>query len=531
MPTETTSSNMPPWLEAQMIAYLDRARTVADQPYQAYQGVRTAPIAPEQNAAMDMVAQRALNGSPIINQGQQALSNTLSGQYLNRSMPQVQAAQNAYLGQVTPQQQNAFLGLTAPRGSNQYLGNTTPTRNNAYGGQQTQVGSNQYMGATTPGSMLSSNPYLGSTANVGRNQYAGSNPYLEDAIRRSKSNSIEDYKTITAAQNDAAFSRAGGLGSSAYNEWTSRNAARQAEQLGNIETGMRMQDYGSQQQLAESDINRRLGAYQTDISRNAGLAGQDQATRLGAYQSDISRNAGLSQQDIQNRIGAQQTDLARNAGIDAQNINNQIGVSQADLARNSGLAEAGLNRDVSTYQTDIARNAGLNQADMARNASLYQGDLSRNAGLYGDYLNQNFQAQQFNTTQGSNSYEAERQRMMQGIQQAPQYGGLAYTDAAALGQVGQQRLALGQQQLDSAYQQFQQQQQYPWQQVQNYGTALGVGSSGQAQASNNQAAANQSNPWASALGGAVAGNQVGGQFGYGGWGALAGGLLGYYGSR
>jgi hypothetical protein len=351
MPTETTTSDLPPWLESQMMAYLDRARSVADTPYQQFQGPRVAPITPEQQAAMDMTAQRAMQGSAIQNQGQQALSQTLSGQYQNRQQPQVSAQRNLYEGQSTP---------------------------------------------------------------VGSNRFSGSNPYLEDAIRASKRNSIEDYRTITAAQNDAAFSRAGGLGGSAYNEWTARNAARQAEQLGNIETGMRMQDYGQQAQLAESDINRRLGA---------------------------------SQQD-----------------------------------------------------------------------------LSRNAGLYGDYTNQGFQAQQFNANQGNQAFESERQRQMSAIPLAAQYGQLPYQDAAALGQVGQQRQALGQQQIDANYQQYQQAQQYPWQQVQNYGQALGFGGTARTQGDGN---ATSMNPWAATAGGALAG--------YGstnsGWGALAGGLLGYYGSR
>lgn len=118
------------------------------------------------------------------------------------------------------------------------------------------------------------------------------------------------------------------------------------------------------------------------------------------------------------------------------------------------------------------------------------------------------------------NYQAERQRMQELVPQAGYLSGLDYADAERLAQVGQQHEDLsGRQMEDSAAR---------WDFAQN---APGVALDQYIARLNNQPGGSTTSPIyrnraAGILGGAAAGQQIGSQFGYGGWGAGIGGLLG-----
>ncbi len=114
----------------------------------------------------------------------------------------------------------------------------------------------------TPGT----NRYMGLTG--GTNAYAGANPYLEGVLQNTLGDVSRNYATGTAANTSAAAARANAFGSSGHNQLETMQAGELAKQLGGISSGMRMQDYGMQQQLAEAALSRQ----QQDLSRNAGLA-------------------------------------------------------------------------------------------------------------------------------------------------------------------------------------------------------------------------------------------------------------------
>jgi len=63
------------------------------------------------------------------------------------------------------------------------------------------------------------------------------------------------------------------------------------------------------------------------------------------------------------------------------------------------------------------------------------------------------------------AYDQDKSRQMQSIGMAPQFGNLAYQDAAQLLNVGQMQQNQGQQGLDFNYQQFQEQQNMPYKQL------------------------------------------------------------------
>lgn len=72
------------------------------------------------------------------------------------------------------------------------------------------------------------------------------------------------------------------------------------------------------------------------------------------------------------------------------------------------------------------------------------------------------------------AYEGDRQRQMQALQMAPTYSNQAYTDASQLFGMGQAQQNLGQQRADFAFQQFQDQQNQPYKNLQVLGAPFSM---------------------------------------------------------
>lgn len=137
---------------------------------------------------------------------------------------------------------------------------------------------------TLQGGYLSSdagvNPYMGS--GVGTNPYAGQNPYLDRAVETAQNDEIRKYQTGVAPQLDRAAAQANAFGNSGYGEAMRNNQEALGRNLGNISSGMRMQDYTQQQQLAESGLNRDVNV----LGMNAGLAEGALGRGLSLYQGE-----------------------------------------------------------------------------------------------------------------------------------------------------------------------------------------------------------------------------------------------------
>ena len=95
--------------------------------------------------------------------------------------------------------------------------------------------------------------WFGAGGKVGTNPYAGSNPYLQQSIDYAN----EDTNRAFMPLMNQANHQSGSFGNSGVADYYSKNLA---EQFGRNSTTARMQDYTQQQQLGESDINRRYGA-------------------------------------------------------------------------------------------------------------------------------------------------------------------------------------------------------------------------------------------------------------------------------
>ena len=321
--TQTTTSSLPAWVEPYMRSYLDRAVEVSDLPYQQYTGQTVAGMNDAQYQAMDAIRNRAISGSPVMNTAAQSLQSIAGGSQLGQ-----QSAQNPY--------------LTA--------------RNEAANTYNPQAGA--------------SNPYLQAQNPLAQAE----NPYLQKQIDAASADVTRNYRDAVMPQMDAARARSGSFGNSGLEFVQQRAQDDLAKQLGNISSGMRMQDYTQRQGLQENAVNR---LYQ------GGATLQSQQYGAGQQQAQNQFNAG---QQYANQLFS--------GGQALQSANNQL----QSQAMNNQLQALGL---------------------------------------------------------------------------APSYAAQDYTDANALMNVGN---ALQQQQqsgLTSAYSQWQQAQQYPVQQLQTMGNALG----------------------------------------------------------
>lgn len=197
------------------------------------------------------------------------------------------------------------------------------------------------------------------------------------------------------------------------------------------------------------------------------------------------------QQTIDSTLG----DITRNYN---QTVRPAMGTAQVRSGSfgNSGLAETQLNQE--------------------RNLASELGRASSNL-RYGDYQNR------------SQLYDNERNRQFSATSQAPAFANVDYTDLQAMQQAGNSLQGQQQGELTGNFNQYLDAREWPYKALGSWGQSMGVGGAQNAQTYG------QAHRGANALGGALAGAQLGGSFkdddggNYAGWGSLVGGLLGGWG--
>lgn len=96
--TTTSTSSYPTFAQPYAAGYLQRAQQVTDSPYQAYTGPMVADMTSYQTGALGGIAQRAMQGSPVMSAANGALPGYFGGQG--------SATQNPYAGSNPYLQQN-----------------------------------------------------------------------------------------------------------------------------------------------------------------------------------------------------------------------------------------------------------------------------------------------------------------------------------------------------------------------------------------------------------------------------------------
>lgn len=197
----TTTTELPQWAQPYAQQLLNRGANLSNQNMPVYTGQRTADMNGMQTAGMNMIQQRAQNGSPVVNAGQQNLTDTLNGTYLNSGNPYLSKAIDAASQDVTRNYDAAVNGTDA-----------NFARSGAFGGsawQQAQQG-NAHELANTLGN-LSTNMHMQDYGQERQNQIGaqqtalayGAQPYM-DAQQLMGAGATQfgyDQQKLTDAQN------------------------------------------------------------------------------------------------------------------------------------------------------------------------------------------------------------------------------------------------------------------------------------------------------------------------------------------
>jgi hypothetical protein len=89
-----------------------------------------------------------------------------------------------------------------------------------------------------------------------KNSYSGSNPYLQQNIDAAMGDITRNYNDAIAPGLTTQMVNSGSFGNTGAQAATQNSLNDLTKNLGNTASGMRMQDYSAQQQLAENYANR-----------------------------------------------------------------------------------------------------------------------------------------------------------------------------------------------------------------------------------------------------------------------------------
>jgi hypothetical protein len=230
-----------------------------------------------------------------------------------------------------------------------------------YGNQARQTGL-----ATMQGGFMGAGPQ----ASAGTNPFAGQNTYLNQSINDTAGNMTQAFARGTAAQNDAAFARAGVYGGSAWEDKQRADATSLANSVGQMGTQARMQDYGMQQNMAQQGIANNL---------------QAQGMNMGAYnqerdrmQSAMGMAPGFSADDMSGIKAVTGAGDAYNAytqkllDSSQQQFNNQVNYPQQELQQY-----------LNTLSQVSGTNGGQQSTQSLPGMSPIAGLLGLGAGAYG----------------------------------------------------------------------------------------------------------------------------------------------------
>lgn len=134
--------------------------------------------------------------------------------------------------------------------------------------------------------------YLGHTA--GTNAYQGENPYLSNMVDQSSKAIGRNYLGATQAT-DSTFGRNLAFGGSAWGQQKEADSRNLADALSNNANSMYFQNYNQSAQLADSQLNRDQGSWDSERNRQTGMVNSALGYGNQAY-TDAQQLAGIGQQ-------------------------------------------------------------------------------------------------------------------------------------------------------------------------------------------------------------------------------------------
>ncbi|MBV4519671.1 hypothetical protein KVG88_06315 [Pseudomonas sp. SWRI74] len=206
--------------------------------------------------------------------------------------------------------------------------------------------------ALASGNAATANP-AGYASNGGANQYAGSNPYLQQNIDAAMGDITRNYNDAVAPGLTTQMVSSGSFGNTGAQASTQNALNDLTKNLGNTASGMRMQDYTTQQGLAESQINRNMQTSQFNssmgndyASRNDQMKGQ-MLNLAPTYGNQAFTNAA----QLTNAGNAYQDNQQQQLDALYQNWTDQQNDPYKKLAAMSGVFGSGLGNTATTKQS------------------------------------------------------------------------------------------------------------------------------------------------------------------------------------
>jgi len=420
-----TTTDVPKWLQDYTVDLFSQQRAVAGTPYQPYQLPRIADVTAPTTAAQNLITRSSGAYQP-------AMQNAIAG---TQGLTGQQAGVTSGLGML--QQAAGMSGI----GAAQPLFNQATSLTGQAGAANTaaalEAGQAQY---TNPALMTQNlNQGQASLARAGQQDVMGAaSPYLQAAGQSAASTvgsymnpytqSVTDQIAKLGARNlsenllpgvSDQFIRAGQFGSSGMGTFGQRALRDTQEAILN-----------QQSQALQAGYNQALSAAQTDLSRQGQLA-----TTAGQLTGQQAQNLANLGQTYTQAGQAQQT-----TGLTAEQAAAQA--RQADVQRQ--LTAAGQLGTIG-QQTGALTQAG-----------------QQNLGTIG--------AQMAATSQAEAIRQAQTQQQVADLAKMQQ--GLTTADAAALEAVGSAQQAQAQRGLDVAFQDYQNQINFPQQQINNMSATL-----------------------------------------------------------
>lgn len=346
----TVQSNAPPpqFLQAYQETY-DRAKQVAQQPYQVYGGNTVAPFSPDQYAAFSGIENAQGIAAPYINTAADYL-NDATRPLLPTAQPYLDQAQGIYSGAGAPLTGAAQPYINQARGI--YSGAGSPlTAGSAAMGQATGI----YGGAGAPLDLTSFSP--GAVR-----QYES--PYTEDVVNAT-SRLFNEQNAQQANQLRGNAIAAGAFGGD--REGVAQGVLAGQQQLSQAPVLAGLRNTGYQQALQEFNAQQAARLQASQAARQLGLSGAQGlagigATQLGAEQAarqlgltGASGIAGLGTTELGAAQAARQLGLSGAQGI-AGLGQTALGAEQANrwLSSQAGYGYAGLgNQALSSSLTGL----------------------------------------------------------------------------------------------------------------------------------------------------------------------------------
>lgn len=410
--TQIQQPMLPDWLQNAMMQNINIADQLASRPYQPYTGNLVADFTDDQKAAFDMARNNIGAGQDWLGQAAntaQGLSNYQAqqinpGDYMNYdrvNAGQMQQARDVDAGQ---------MGRAGNVGADQVSAGQMGNVGHIAGAQGTA--------AQTAGQDLSA--YM--------------NPYTQNVIDPTMAELRRQQDMTLQGVGDSA-QRSGAFG-------------------------------GSRHGIAEAESNRAFADVAARTLGDLQSRGHEQALAAAQQDTALRQQSGLA-----NQQAAMQAALA-NQGVDLQRVmaeyqgDLQAGLANQDANLRAALANQGVDMDrfAREYQGNLQAGMANQQADMDRFGREYQGNLqsqmaNQSAGLQANQLG-------LSAAQGNQQADLSGAGIrMGGANQLAGFGnqlqGMMNQDLATMLGIGGMQQDQGQRGLDSDYQQYLRQQQYP----------------------------------------------------------------------